>query len=76
MSKKTQLLKHMTEETDQCRNEHSSCTTVVALSQNVETYPTTQCKILLILKMRVSDSSVPPGCSLLNYGKPFGGLLC
>ena len=44
----------MTEETDQCRNEHSSCMTVVALGQNIETYPTTQCKFLLILKMGVS----------------------
>ena len=42
----------MTEETDQCRNEQSSCMTVVALGQNVKTYPTTQSK-LLILKMGV-----------------------
>ena len=49
MSKTTSLQKHMTEETDQCRNEHSSCMTVVALGQNVKTYPTTQCKFLLIL---------------------------
>ena len=27
--------------------------TVVALDQNVKTYPTTQCKLLLILKMGV-----------------------
>ena len=52
MSKTTSLLKHMTIEQDQCRNEHSSCMTLVALGQNVKTYPTTQCK-LLILKMGV-----------------------
>ena len=44
----------MTEETDQCRKEQSSCMTVVALGQNVEIYPTIQCKFLLILKMAVS----------------------
>ena len=43
----------MTEETDQYRNEHSSCMTVVALGQNVKTYPITECKFLLILKMGV-----------------------
>ena len=51
MSKTTSLLKHMTVETDQCRNELSSCMAVVTLGQNVKTYPTTQCKFLLILKM-------------------------
>ena len=42
----------MTEETDQCRNEHSSSTTLVALGQNVKSYPTTQCKFLVILKLQ------------------------
>ena len=57
MSKTTSLLKHMTEKknekktTDKCRNELSSCMTLVALDQNVKTYPTTQCKFLLLLKM-------------------------
>ena len=55
MSKTTLLLKQMTEETDLCRNKYmySSCMTVVAMGQNVKTYPTTQCKFLLILKMGV-----------------------
>ena len=39
-----------------CRNQDSSSMTVVALDQNVKTYPTTQCKFLLILKMGVSVS--------------------
>ena len=30
----------MTKETDLCRNEHSSCVTVVPLDPNVKTYPT------------------------------------
>ena len=51
--KTTSLLKHMTVETDQCRNEHSFCLAVFALGENVKTYPTTQCKFLLILKMGV-----------------------
>ena len=44
----------MTEETDLCRNEHSSCMTVVAMGQNVKTYPTTQSKVLRILIMGVT----------------------
>ena len=51
MSKTTLLLKQLVEETDLCRNEHSSYMTLVAMAQNVKTYPTTQCKFLLILKM-------------------------
>ena len=43
----------------------------VALGQNVKTYPTTQCKILLILKIGVLYSSVPIGCNVLNYAKRF-----
>ena len=70
MSKTTLLLKQMTEETDLCRNEHSGIT-MVAMEQNVETYPTTQCKCLLILKMGGSYSSVPLGCNVLNNAKPF-----
>ena len=53
MSKTTSLLKHTTEETDQCRNEHSFCMAAVALGENVKTYSTIQCKFLLILKMGV-----------------------
>ena len=53
MSKTSLLLKHMTEETQFYRNEHYYSMTVVAMSQNVKTYPITQCKLLLILKMRV-----------------------
>ena len=53
MSKITSLLKHLTEETDSCRNQHSSSMTVVALGQNVKTYATTQYKFLLILKIGV-----------------------
>ena len=53
MTKITSLLKHITEETEKCRNQHFSSMTVVALGQNVETYPTTQCKFLLILEMGV-----------------------
>ena len=48
MSKTTYLLKNMTEEIDQCRNEHSSCITVVALGQNVKTYTTTQCMQIFV----------------------------
>ena len=43
----------MTEETVKCENQHSSSMAVVALGQNIKTYPTTQCKFLLILKMGV-----------------------
>ena len=73
ISKTTSLLKQLTEETDLCRNEHSSCMIVVAMGQNVKTYPTTQCKFLLILKMVVPVfmySSVPPGCNVLNNSWP------
>ena len=44
MSKTTSLLKHMTEETKLYSSEHYSCMTVVAMGQNIETYPTAQCK--------------------------------
>ena len=72
MIKTTLLLKHMTEETDLCRKEHSSCMAGVALGKkNVKTYPTTQCKFLLILKIGVLYSSVPTGCNVLNYAKRF-----
>ena len=54
MSKTTSLLKHMFEEKHVYRNEHYSSMRVVAMGQNVKTYPTTQCKFLLILKMGVS----------------------
>ena len=53
MSKTTSLLKHMTEETNVYRNKQYSGMTLVAMDQNVKTYPTTQCKFLLILKMGV-----------------------
>ena len=53
MSKTTLLLKQLTEEIDLCSNEQSFCMTVVTMGQNVKTYPTTQCKFLLILKMGV-----------------------
>ena len=53
ISKTSSLLKQLTEETDLCRNEHSSCMTMVAMGQNVQTYLTTQCKFLLVLKMGV-----------------------
>ena len=43
----------MTEETHFYRNEHYSSMTVVAMDHNVKTYPTIQCKFLLILKMGV-----------------------
>ena len=75
MSKTTSLLTHMTKETDVCRNEHSSCLTVVAMGQNVKTYPTTQCKFVLIWKMGYPYSSVPPGCNVLNNAKPFSGIV-
>ena len=42
---------------------------VVALGQNVETYPTTLCKFLLILKMGV------PVFNALNYATHFNGML-
>ena len=45
MSKTTLLLKHMTEETINAEMNTFSMT-VVALGQNVKTYPTTQCKFL------------------------------
>ena len=48
--------------------------TVVAFGQNVEIYPTTQCKFLLILKMGVSVF-ISASWMQLNYGKPFGGLV-
>ena len=35
------------------QNEHSSCMAVVGLGQNVKTYPTTQCKFLLLFKIGV-----------------------
>ena len=41
----------MIEETDLCRNEHSSYMKVVISGQHVKTYPTTQRKFLLILKI-------------------------
>ena len=41
----------MINETDKCSNEKISCTAVVALGQNVQTYRTTQCKFLSLLKM-------------------------
>ena len=53
MSKTTSLLKHTTEETDQCTNEHFFCMAAVALGENVKAYSTIQCKFLLILKMGV-----------------------
>ena len=53
MSKTTSLLTHMPNETDFCSNENSFRLTVVAMGQNVKTYPTTQCKFLLIWKMGV-----------------------
>ena len=37
----------MTEDTNVYRNERYSCVTLVAIDQNVKTYPTTQCKFLL-----------------------------
>ena len=43
----------MIEETNLYRNEHYPCMTGVAMGQNVKTYPTTQCKFLLILKIGV-----------------------
>ena len=49
--------------------------TVVAMGQNVKTYPTTHCKFLLILKMGCLYSPVSPGCNLLNYAKPFSDLV-
>ena len=51
MSKTISLQKRMTEETNLYRTEHYSCMTLVAMGQNVKTYPTTQCKYLLIFKM-------------------------
>ena len=75
MSKTTLLLKKLTDETDLCRNEHSSCMIMVAVGQNVKTYPTTQCKFLLILKMGYPYSSVAPGCDVLNNAKPFSGMV-
>ena len=53
MSKTTSLLKRMTEETNVYRNEQYSGMTLVAMDQNVKTYPTIQCKFLLILKMGI-----------------------
>ena len=76
MSKTTSLLWHMTKGTEQYRNEHSSCITVVAWGQNVKTYPITQYKFLLILKMGVPVfSSVTTGITLLNYAKPFSDMV-
>ena len=54
----------MTEETNLYRNEHYSCMTVVAMGQDIKTYPTTQCKCLLILKVGVP---VFIGASLTQY---------
>ena len=69
----------MTDETDQCRNEHSSCMTLVALGQNVKTYPTTQCKFLLILKMGVPVFIGASWIKFIKYWdifyKPFSGLV-
>ena len=70
MSKTTSLLKHMTEETNVYRNEQYSGMTLVAMDQNVKTYPTTQCKFLLILKM-----GVPLECNILNNAKRFSGMV-
>ena len=50
-SKTTALLKRMTEETNLYRNEHYSCMTGVTMGQKFKTYPTIQCKFLLILKI-------------------------
>ena len=50
----------------------------VALGQNVKTYPTTQCKFLLILKMGVHVPvfiGASLGCNAQNYAKPFNGML-
>ena len=61
--------------TDYCSNEHSYMT-VAALDQNVKTYPTTQCKFLLILKMGlpvfIGASSMQ--CTELSY-TPFSGIV-
>ena len=77
MSKTTSLIKHMTDETHFNGNEHYSSTTVVAMVQNFQTYPTSQCKLLLILKMGVlyPYSSVPSGFNVLNNAKPFSGMV-
>ena len=64
----------MTEETNLYRNERYSCMTLVAIDQNVKTYPTTQCKFLLIL-MRYQYSSVPLECNVVNNAKPFSGMV-
>ena len=50
--------------------------TVVALGQNVKTYPTTQCKFLLFLKKLGNLCwSVPPGYIVLNSVKPLSGMV-
>ena len=49
--------------------------TVVDLGQNVETYPSTQRKVMLILKMGYPYSYLPPGCSKRNNAKPFIGMV-
>ena len=56
----------MPNETDFCSNENSFRLTVVAMGQNVKTYPTTQCKFLLIWKMGVP---VFTGASWMQYTK-------
>ena len=65
----------MTDETDQCRNEHSSCMTLVALDQNVKT----QCKFLLILKIGVPVFIGASWIKFIKYWdifyKPFSGLV-
>ena len=50
----------MTEETNVYRNEHYSCMTGVAMSRHLKTYPTTQCYLLLILKIGVPVSTGAP----------------
>ena len=47
ISQTTPLLKQMTEETDLCKNEYFSCMIVVALDQNVKTYPNHSMQILV-----------------------------
>ena len=49
--------------------------TVIALGQNVKTYPTRQSKFLLILKMGFLYSLELPGCNALNYAKRFNDML-
>ena len=70
------LLQKMIEETDLCRNEHSSYMKVLIFGQNVKTYPTTQCKFLLILKIGLPVFICASWLTCTkNHAKPFADMV-